>query len=89
MPIYVERKKYNKIQNKNKESKNIIIVPKKFIKRAVDRNKIRRRIRAILHQKNISGCIIKYFCNEMQSYNIIASTINSKVEYLTHKSRTS
>lgn len=45
---------------RQKKSRNKIVIPKKNVKKACCRNKIRRQIRAILHEKNIKNCFIKY-----------------------------
>ena len=49
MPIYCDLRQHNSSNSNgnNKEKQILIIVPKKFIKRAVDRNKLRRRIKTI------------------------------------------
>ena len=55
--INIEFHKKDKYQNKSGKVK--IIVPKKNVKFAVNRNKIKRQIRAILQKHNIStGCVI-------------------------------
>ena len=77
MPIYCEVKKNNSSNSNgnNKEKQILIIVPKKFIKRAVDRNKLRRRIKTILHQYKINSCVVKYFYNEVKTYQEIKTII--------------
>ncbi len=53
---------YKKSKKVNKRNKPTIIIPKKNVKTAVRRNKIRRQIRAILMQnKKKSNFIVKYF----------------------------
>ena len=48
----------------NKKNKPIIIIPKKYVKKATNRNRIRRQIRAILQKQHLKNVIIKYFCKE-------------------------
>lgn len=48
----------------NKKNKPIIIIPKKYVKKATNRNRIRRQIRAILQKQHLKDVIIKYFCKE-------------------------
>ena len=48
----------------NKKNKPIIIIPKKYVKKATNRNRIRRQIRAILQKQHLKDIIIKYFCKE-------------------------
>ena len=48
----------------NKKNKPIIIIPKKYVKKATNRNRIRRQIRAILKEQHLKDVIIKYFCKE-------------------------
>ena len=48
----------------NKKNKPIIVIPKKYVKKATNRNKIRRQIRAILQKQHLKDVIIKYFCKE-------------------------
>ena len=62
MPIYCDLRQHNSFTSKSdcKKKQILIIIPKKFIKRAVDRNKLRRRIKAILHQYKINSCVVKY-----------------------------
>ena len=81
MPIYCEIKKNNSSNSNgnNKEKQILIIVPKKFIKRAVDRNKLRRRIKAILHQYKINSCVVKYFYNEVKTYQEIKTIIEEHI----------
>ena len=45
----------------NKKNKPIIIIPKKYVKKATNRNRIRRQIRAILQKQHLKNVIIKYF----------------------------
>ena len=82
MPIYIEIKKHDTIEqkNNNKAKKMLIIIPKKFIKKAVDRNKIRRRIKAILLKNNINGYVVKYFCNDVKSYQQLKSNIEATIQ---------
>ena len=55
--VNIEFHKKDKYPNKSGKVK--IIVPKKNVKLAVNRNKIKRQIRAILQKHNIStGCVI-------------------------------
>ena len=81
MPIYCEIKKNNSSNSNgnNKEKQILIIIPKKFIKRAVDRNKLRRRIKAILHQYKINSCVVKYFHNEVKNYQEIKTIIEEYI----------
>ena len=81
MPIYCEVRKDNSSNRKsNYKNKNIlIIIPKKFIKKAVDRNKLRRRIKAILHQYKINSCVVKYFHNEVKNYQEIKTIIEEYI----------
>ena len=48
----------------NKKNKPIIIIPKKYVKKATNRNRIRRQIRAILKEQHLKDVIIKYLCKE-------------------------
>lgn len=48
----------------NKKNRPIIIIPKKYVKKATNRNRIRRQIRAILKEQHLKDVIIKYFCKE-------------------------
>ena len=77
MPIYCDLRQHNSSNSNgnNKEKQILIIVPKKFIKRAVDRNKLRRRIKTILHQYKINSCVVKYFYNEVKTYQEIKTII--------------
>tara|TARA_B100001057_G_scaffold147122_1_gene147104 strand:+ start:69 stop:371 length:303 start_codon:yes stop_codon:yes gene_type:complete len=55
-----------------------ISVPKKYFSRAVDRNKIRRRIKSALNNMNInlSGCFLITYKNlNMMSYRKIEKTL--------------
>ena len=81
MSIYCEIKKNNSSNGNgnNKEKQILIIIPKKFIKRAVDRNKLRRRIKAILHQYKINSCVVKYFHNEVKTYQEIKTIIEEHI----------
>ena len=56
------------VYKKDKRKSQIrIIIPKRYIKKAVDRNKIRRQIRSIVKEFFIDSCLIKYF-----DYNIVS-----------------
>ena len=81
MTIYCEIKKNNSSNSNgnNKEKQILIIIPKKFIKKAVDRNKLRRRIKAILHQYKINSCVVKYFHNEVKNYQEIKTIIEEYI----------
>lgn len=66
---------------RNKSEKPIIIVPKKVVKLAVNRNKIKRQIRNILQLKQIKKCIVKYKTKENKpNFNELKDIINSKIE---------
>ena len=81
MPIYCDLRQHNSFTSKSdcKEKQILSIVPKKFIKRAVDRNKLRRRIKAILHQYKINSCVVKYFHNEVKTYQEIKTIIEEHI----------
>ena len=77
MPIYCDLRQHNSFTSKSycKKKQILIIVPKKFIKRAIDSNKLRRRIKTILHQYKINSCVVKYFYNEVKTYQEIKTII--------------
>ena len=64
------------IENNYKTKKNIIIIPKKNVKLACRRNKIRRQIRAILYSLNKEAAFIKYLDKEQRpTFKSIKSAI--------------
>ena len=84
MPIYCDLRQHNSFNSNcnNKKKQILIIIPKKFIKRAVDRNKLRRRIKAILHQYKINSCVVKYFHNEVKTYQEIKTIIEECIRVI-------
>ena len=66
-------------KKKDKKKKIIIIIPKKYIKKAVNRNKIRRRIKAVLNKKKIYFCVVKYLYNSLKSYQLIQEKIEQQL----------
>lgn len=68
---------------KNKSNKIIIIIPKKVVKKAVDRNKIRRRIKAIANQNNVIAIkgVIRVQKNIInKKYSVLKKDINNLYE---------
>lgn len=60
------------------KNKSVIIIPKKKVKKACLRNKIRRQIKVILHQNGIKNCIIKYNDNNNKpNFNKLNSTLQT------------
>jgi ribonuclease P protein component len=59
----------NTVYKKNKQANQIkIIIPKKYIKKACLRNKIRRRIKHILRINNINNALVKYFYEKVLDF---------------------
>ena len=66
------------------KNKPIIIIPKKKVKKAYLRNKIRRQIRVILRQNDIKNCVVKYNDNDNRpNFNTLNSVL--KTIFLTKK----
>ena len=74
--IKIEFHKIDKYKNKSAKPK--IIIPKKNVKFAVNRNKIKRQIRAILALNNIyEGCIIYRDENTSPNFAELNTTIKN------------
>lgn len=70
----------------NKKNKPIIIIPKKYVKKANKRNKIRRQIRYILQNYKIKNLIIKYLeFNEKPKFTEINNILNNFLKKLPKK----
>jgi len=75
------------VKNNTKCSKkNVIIsVPKRYIKKSHQRNKIKRQIRAILKDncvKNNKNLFIQYVCSDMPVFVDLKSLLNEKLHKL-------
>ena len=81
--IFKKKQINNILKNKKKIlSKHIIIVPKRFVKKAVIRNKIKRQIRAILQKQKNSQYFIKYKTKQdkIPNYKEIEEFIVDKIK---------
>ena len=54
----------------------IIIIPKRIVKKTNKRNKIRRQIRAIMRDNNINKYFVKYAEQNVLNFNEIKQIIN-------------
>ena len=71
-------KNKQQISKTKHKDKPIIIIPKKKVKKACLRNKIRRQIKVILHQNGITNCIIKYNDNNSKpNFNKLNSVLTT------------
>ena len=75
------------VKNNTKYSKkNVIIsVPKRYIKKAHQRNKIKRQIRVILRDslvKNNKNLFIQYVCSDMPVFLELKSILDEKLNKL-------
>ncbi len=88
------KKKRHVIANKNSEEKmgeginknnrNKIVIPKKIVKKACCRNKIRRQIRAILHEMGIKNHLVKYKENNSKpKFSELKETVIEKMKCIT------
>ena len=70
-----------KKNTKSKIDKNIISIPKKIVKKANKRNKIRRQIKAILREKNVKNMFIQYVdLDEKPIFKTIKEEILKKIK---------
>lgn len=71
----------NTVYKNNKQINQIrIIIPKRYIKKACLRNKIRRRIKHILRINNINNALVKYFYEKVLDFQDLKIILLKKEE---------
>ena len=81
MEIYFSENKFKFKTNKQQ----IIIVPKRIVKKSNQRNKIRRQIRAIMRDNKIGKYFIKYTEENILIFTEIQKKINDVLSHYKNK----